>query len=809
MKRFLEKIGQDIFAFTGIFDSIIDLIFFMEVEEDSFRYVYVNQTALRILNMKENIIGSRIEEALPLDRTKILIAKYRQVLSTKHPLNFIEMIETDNGEFVGETTLSPIFTVDGQCKYVLAIVRDITERMQKERELKETKRELERNQKRLISLVENNGDAVFELDLQGDFINLNKVFTELTGFKESELLGKSFLPLIVEEFVEAASIYFKNTLNGRKEEYETWIHKSNGQKMLLNVKNVPITVDGEIVGVYGIAKDITESKKLEHLLKENEQKYKSLFEQHPDAIFTYDVNGNFTSGNAGVEKISGYSKDEFLGKSFIPMMVPEDVEKTLYHFNKAITEKKAVSYEVALQHKNDHRVELLVMSIPIIVDNQVTGVYGIAKDVTEIKFAQEALVKTIEELNVFWKYTVDPVYFINTFGEIQKVNPAFEKMFGYLEKEIVGKKYVIVPSGYIEKADEVIRKIGNGEFIASHETKRVTKSGEILDFLSTYTPVKDDQGKVIGATVFYKDITDRMKSERKLQESEEKYRLITENAFDIIKLINPLGIVEYVSPSNKQILGYTSSEYVGKRFTSYIHPDDISRLEKGFENILKGKSPSPVEIRVLHKDGHWIWLEVTTTPVMEEGEIKKFVSISRDITERKKIRDELSKMAFYDYLSGLPNRRTFDDRLEMAIHQANRSKKKVVVMMLDGRKFKQINDTFGHDAGDAVIVEMGKRLQQCVRKTDTVARLGGDELGIILPELHSIDVAEKIAIRIINSFDEPFYYNEFEIKMGAGIGIAVYPDHSANKKQLIKYADEALYEAKESEQNEYRIKDQV
>jgi diguanylate cyclase (GGDEF)-like protein/PAS domain S-box-containing protein len=371
------------------------------------------------------------------------------------------------------------------------------------------------------------------------------------------------------------------------------------------------------------------------------------------------------------------------------MMLPDDVEKTIYHFKKAIKEKHTESYEVALRHQNGHRVELSVLSIPIIVDDQVMGIYGLAKDITEEKRMQEEILEKTEEL----------------------------------------------------------------------------------------------------------------------RKSHKDYRLITENAFDVIKLISPTGIVEYVSPSNEKLLGSPLSEYVGKSYLTHIHPDDVPILKdrRYLNSLIDGSRPSTAEIRIRHKNGHYIWMETNTTPIIEEGEVQRFVTISRDITERKKLREELEKAAFYDYLSGLPNRRTFDDRLQMAILHAYRSKKKVAVMMLDGKKFKQINDMYGHDAGDAVIVEMANRLQASVRDTDTVARMGGDEMAIILPNIDSFEVVEDIAKRIINSFEEPLHFRDIKIQMGAGVGIALYPDHAVDKKLLVKYADEALYEAKESDKNEFRV----
>jgi diguanylate cyclase (GGDEF)-like protein len=162
--------------------------------------------------------------------------------------------------------------------------------------------------------------------------------------------------------------------------------------------------------------------------------------------------------------------------------------------------------------------------------------------------------------------------------------------------------------------------------------------------------------------------------------------------------------------------------------------------------------------------------------------------------------EKLKKAAFYDSLSKLPNRRVFHKQLQAALNN-----KKVAVMMVDGWKFKQINDTYGHVTGDAVIVEMGKRIRANVRKQDTVARIGGDEIAILLPNIESQQIAEEIAKRIIQSFTSPFFFNGTCIHMGISIGMTLYPDHTLDMNMLIKYADKALYEAKEVGKNQYKI----
>ncbi|MBM4761401.1 PAS domain S-box protein [Bacillus sp. B15-48] len=562
MKRLLDTIEDNVFVFSSMFDSIKDLVVLMEVDDGSLRYTYMNRSALQIHNMSESVFGKKIEEVLPEEQSRLLLEKYKLIQSTQKPVEFTEEITTETSVFIGEISLNPIEIEDGERKFVVAIVRDITDRKQKELELNI-------NQKRYQSLFEHNGDAAFEFDLQGNIVHINERASEISGYDKIEVLGKSFMPFIAEEDLEHTFWRFNEALNGSNEEYETSIYHKNGQRIPLHVKSIPIIIDGILTGVYGIGEDIT------------------------------------------------------------------------------------------------------------------------------------------------------------------------------LEKQ------------------------------AKEEIRRKTKELE--------------------------------ETERELRKSREKYRLITENAFDVIELLDPSGLVEYVSPSNEKLIGYSAAEYIGQSFLSYIHPDEVSLLKEKFNDMIEGHNPSTSEIRARHKDGHYIWIESNTAPVVENGEVRQLVTISRDTTEKKRLQEELEKAAFYDYLSGLPNRQLFHDRLQIAIQQADRSEKKVAVMMLDGNKFKQINDTYGHDAGDAVIVEMAKRLKACVRDNDTVARMGGDEMAIILPEIDSVKVAEQIAERIVQSFQQPFHFQDKEIQMGAGIGVALYPDQTSDYKLLVKYADIALYEAKDANKSEFKF----
>lgn len=498
-------------------------------------------------------------------------------------------------------------------------------------------------------------------------------------------------------------------------------------------------------------------------------------------------------------------QEKIIGSRIEDVMLPAQAQILTRHYHEVQSTQKPVEFIQRLEVADGGLVGETVLNPILTQDGHCRYILAIVRDVTQREQAQKALIETKEELEVFWENSTDPVFFINTRGEIMKVNQAFEETFEYSEEEMVNQKGSIVPQHLKSDPLAIVESILKGETVTSHETIRLTKSGKLLNIISSYTPVRNANKEIIGATIFYKNVTKLKKAEKELQKSQEKYKLITESAFDVITLINSAGLIEYVSPSNEKLLGYPDAAYVGNPFTTNVHPEDAFGLIETVTSLLDGNKPPTLEVRFLHQDGHWIWMEVSPTPVLTDGKVNQVLTIARDVTERRRLQDKIAKMAFYDHLSGIPNRRTFDNRLQTAIHQADQSGKKVAVLLLDGRKFKQINDQFGHDAGDAVIKEMANRLQACVRPNDTAARLGGDEMGVILPELDSLEVAEDMAKGILKCFKDPFTFNGEDIKMGAGIGIALYPDDAVHEKQLIKYADLALYEAKKANQDAFTV----
>jgi diguanylate cyclase (GGDEF)-like protein len=209
---------------------------------------------------------------------------------------------------------------------------------------------------------------------------------------------------------------------------------------------------------------------------------------------------------------------------------------------------------------------------------------------------------------------------------------------------------------------------------------------------------------------------------------------------------------------------------------------------------------------VLRKDGRTAWLSSHGKSLADaSGRITRMIGVSQDITERKRQEEEARFLAYHDTLTGLPNRRLLDDRLRQAVFLAQRRDARIAVMVMDHDNFKQVNDMLGHRAGDAVLREAAHRLAGCVRKADTLARQGGDEFVVVIPDLQMDTDCQVVAEKILRSLDAPFRVDGKDFKIGASIGISLYPTDGGDGEAVLRNADVAMYRAKQLGRNNYRF----
>lgn len=308
------------------------------------------------------------------------------------------------------------------------------------------------------------------------------------------------------------------------------------------------------------------------------------------------------------------------------------------------------------------------------------------------------------------------------------------------------------------------------------------------------------------AELFWTIITRLQKTQDDLRESQARLHAVIHNISQGIISINTRGIIENANPAVEAVFGYKPEELLGLNISILMPEPYRSEHDSYLANYMRTGKGSVIgryrEVIGLHKQGHEFPVELSVAE-MELHDTKYFVGIIRDITERKAAEEKMTRLALFDQLTGLPNRTMFFERLTLVLTQARRTKSMTAVLFIDLDGFKAINDTLGHDAGDALLKEVGNRLTSCLRESDTAARMGGDEFVIILTNLGEARDAAIIAANLIEKLNQPVNLKEQFCTIGASIGIAIFPDNGDDTGTLVKKADEAMYLAKSNGKNQF------
>ncbi|MEE9584257.1 MAG: EAL domain-containing protein [Candidatus Brocadiales bacterium] len=350
--------------------------------------------------------------------------------------------------------------------------------------------------------------------------------------------------------------------------------------------------------------------------------------------------------------------------------------------------------------------------------------------------------------------------------------------------------FAISTSRPIKKLTNATERFTKGDLKTRVE---VTRKDEIGDLAKSFNAM---------AMELEREITERERRELELR----KLSLVVEQSNNMVMITDVNGNIEYVNPRFTQVTGYTSEEVIGRN-PRILKSGKVSQKEykRLWETITAGKEWRG-EFCNKKKSGELYWESAFITPIVDqENTITHFVAIREDITERRKTEETIQRMAYYDSVTGLPNRMLFNDRLTLAVAHARRNKEMLAVLFLDLDRFKVVNDTLGHSMGDKLLRGVARRLKSCVREGDTVARLGGDEFTLLLPKIKRVENMAKIAGKVLTAIKEPLRLDGHELHITTSIGIAIYPGDGSDAETLLKNADAAMYHAKEQGRDNYQF----
>ncbi|MFQ5472119.1 MAG: PAS domain S-box protein, partial [Dehalococcoidia bacterium] len=497
-----------------------------------------------------------------------------------------------------------------------------------------------------------------------------------------------------------------------------------------------------------------------------------------DGLIIIDERGIIEVFNPAAEEMFGYVAGEIIGENVSVLMPSPDSQRHDAYISKRLeTRETAItgrSREVQARRKDGTMFPMQYTVSEMHVNGRRLFV-STARDITKHKRMEERLRQSEERSRSIIDTAHDAFVSMDSSGLIADWNVRAEEMFGWTREEALGQTLssLIIPPEDRQAHEEGLRRLvttGEGPIVDQRiEVTALRRDGTRLPIeLAVW---KTGPADAIAFNAFLHDITERKQAEESLR----RLSRAVEQSPSIVIITDPNGNIEYVNPKFTEVTGYLSEEVVGKN-PRFLQSGETSSAEYAhIWQTITSKGEWRGEFRNKRKHGGFYSASTVISAVTDEdGAITNFVCVQEDITERKQAEVALKHLAYHDSLTGLPNRMLFKDRLGLALAQARRRDQKLVLMFLDFDRFKLVNDTVGHAAGDNLLRGAAERLAGFMREGDTVARVGGDEFAILLPEISRIDHAVAVAGRILEGFRRPLVFEGHEFHVTASIGIVLY-----------------------------------
>lgn len=520
-----------------------------------------------------------------------------------------------------------------------------------------------------------------------------------------------------------------------------------------------------------------------------------ILEFMPDAVIIH-CQGRILFVNRAAAVLAGANNEQdLLGRSIEDFIPVADKEETKKRIKRLLRSKQQHSkWELT---KLSGETVLCEVSTTIIKYQGRSSILTVIRDVSERYRIEEELTLQRGYFQQLFENSPDGIIMVDNNDRIIFANQGFLNLFEYSREEVKGRPIndLIVP-GYLEEEADGISNTALGGKLAKKETTRMRKDGSLVDVSVIGYPIFIN-GVQVGIYGIYSDITKRKQAEKGLYESEERYRKLIEHLPEAI-LVHVRGEVVLANEAAAKLLRAPGVEAVlGRYFLDIMHPDYMEIARIRLKMVSENRKDIPLrQQKIIRFDGTFVEVEMSATWFNYKGE-DAVLSVIRDITERKKAEETINKLAYYDILTGLPNRVLFRDRFVLELAHAYRNSQMLAVLFLDLDRFKNVNDSLGHRMGDELLREVALRLKGVLRKVDTISRMGGDEFMILIPEVSKTEDIEVITKKILGALQKPFIVNESQLYITTSIGISTYPRDGEDIDTLIKKADAAMYKAKE------------
>lgn len=664
------------------------------------------------------------------------------------------------------------------------------------------------------SLLQSIPAMLHSIDDAGVIIDISQRWLEILGYSRSEVIGRKSTDFLTEE---SRSYAIENVLpeffrTGRCMDIPYQIVARDGRilDVLLSATSER-DENGQITKSIAVMQDITARKRAERKLDAAKAYAENLLRTASVMVVELDPQGNLKRINEAAERVTGYTTAELAGINWFETLVPKArYPQVRAEFESLMAAGKADQFENPILTKAGEERQIHWHNSQVIENGQVIGTLSVGIDITHQNAIEQRLTESENVLREAqsvaqigsWvlDYATQELRWSDEIFRILELDPETAKPSKKAFLEVI----------HPEDRNELRRAYKTA--LRNHRPYELRHRLQMKDGSVKYVHQRSaislsPEGVPIRAVGTVQDVTMVVLQELAFHESEERFRTIADFTFDWEYWQGANKEILYISPSCQRVTGYTQAEFISdpELLTSIVHPEDKPRYMAHL-NEYTNNQEHHLDFRILTKDGQERWIAHGCRPVIKDGQANGRRVSNRDISDLKVAEQLAQHLAYFDALTGLPNRRMLMDRLGKAVPQAKRQHRQMAIMFIDLDRFKYVNDTFGHDVGDSLLVEVAQRFSACVRASDTVARTGGDEFIVLLPEIATPTDATAVALKLLGALRLPVCCREHSLEVSASIGIALHSaDSTDDGTELMKKADVAMYAAKQAGRNGYHV----
>jgi diguanylate cyclase (GGDEF)-like protein/PAS domain S-box-containing protein len=765
-------------------------------------------------------------EALAADRSEILSSYFEHgdttALDVEHEIAFTRPEDTRRRARI---VARPILTEGG--RLLCVFIRDVTE----EREAEATLRESEA---RYRSLFDSMPIGLYRTTPEGTILDANPALVEILGYPDRETLLSMSAENGYEKREARCAWRQKIERDGQLDRSEAVWRTYDGPPVWIEeIARVVRDEDGRPLYYEGSATNISDQKRVEQALAREKAYFEQLFAGSPEAVVLCDDDGTVLRVNREFTRLFGYSEAESVGRHIDTLVAPKssDLREEAKLITDRVTAGEQVTVESIRQCKDRSLIDVSVLAQPIFVGDQQVGVYSIYRDIGPRKAAEEALRLEKARFEQLYEASPEAIVLCTNESEILRVNTEFTRLFGHSKDEAVGEHVdqLLAPEsgGLLEEARALTHCIAGGE-TSSLETIRQRKDGSLVHVSILGKPIRID-GEQVAVYGIYRDITAQKEAEAALAEARHRVEQLHEAAGRLERAENEDDVYRIVMEAAEEVMGFShcaldvardgllitqavSSETPKER----IRRIAITRAGIAGETYREGKTTIDNDVRPsrLSERSSTPIRSLISVPIRSMGvfqaaanepnafdqddarHLEILLGHAAEALGRLGLQQELIDQAIHDPLTGLFNRHYFNEVLEQETLRATRYDHPFGLLMIDVNRFKEINDTLGHPAGDDVLREIACVLRECIRETDFIVRYGGDEFLIVLTETgeEAVKAAERIRTAVRESGNLQRIAG-FPVTVSVGT-TAWRPDSDLTVELALARADERMYEDK-------------